>query len=788
MVTALTGVKIVPPSELPKTNGTLILNIDDTDAIRYARSRTLAQAGYHVIEASTGEEGLLLAAKHRPQLIVLDINLPDIDGLEVCRRIKADHQTGGTMILQVSSARSSKLDLISGLDGGADGYLIEPIDRLTFLATVRALLRLAHRQKENLRLAAIVDSSQDAIIGKDLSGIVTSWNQGATALFGYTAPEMIGTPVVRLIPADRRHEEDMLLARIAQGEKVEPYDTVRVKQNGSRIHVSLTVSPVKDATGRVIGASKIARDITQRTRAEAALRESEERFRRVFEHAPTGIAITDSEGRFEQCNPAYCALLGYGEEELRRLDSASLVHPEDRSADLNEMRRLMNDEVPHFETQNRYCRKDGAAVWVHKFVSVLRSPAGGRDHLVTLVTDVTERRQAEERERRAAADARAAAEANAKFRTFFEQGTNFAGVMALDGTIIEANRFSLEACGFSREGIVGKKFWDCGWWNRSPALMDMVREGTRRAAAGHLFMRETSYFVADGTQRIVDLVIAPIKDEAGRVLFLAPSGTDITERKRQEEELRRWKDELELRVHERTQALSDSQARLRALSSQLAMTEQHERHKLAENLHDHLAQMLVVGQMKTGMVKRQPELSPATLAMIQEAAKVFQQALSYTRTLIGELSPPSFREYGLPAALQWLAEQMQKNGLQVDVRTDAEHVPLSEEQAVLVFQCVRELLFNVLKHAGVQQAMVQVLTGGLGEVRVIVRDRGQGMSEDHSRRDAQPGHLGLFAVRERMASVGGRAEVSSNLGEGTSVTLCLPRVHSEVRRRNGSQG
>lgn len=778
----------MPPSDVLKSDGMLILNIDDTDAMRYARSRTLAQAGYQVIEASTGEEGLLLAAKHRPQLIVLDVNLPDVDGLEVCRRIKADAQTAGTMILQVSSARSSKLDLISGLEGGADGYLIEPIDPLTLLATVRALLRLAHRQEENLRLAAIVDSSQDAIVGKDLSGIVTSWNQGAEALFGYAAPEMIGTPVARLIPDERRHEEDMILARIAQGEKVEPYDTVRVKQDGSRIHVSLTVSPVKDAGGRVIGASKIARDITERTRAEAALRESEERFRRVFEHAPTGIAITDSEGRFRQCNPAYGALLGYSEEELCRLDSASLVHPEDRTADLAEMRRLTNSEQPYFEIESRYIRKDGAAVWVHKFISVLRSPVGGRNYLVTLVTDVTERRQAEERERRAAADARAAAEANAKFRTFFEQGSNFAGVMALDGTIIEANRLSLDACGFSREDIIGKKFWDCGWWNRSPALMDMVREGTHRAATGLLFRRESPYFVADGSQRIVDLAIAPIKDDAGRVLFLAPTGTDITERKRQEEELRRWKDELELRVHERTHALSDSQARLRALSSQLAMAEQHERHKLAENLHDHLAQMLVVGQMKTGMVKKQPELSPATRAMIQEAGKVFQQALSYTRTLIGELSPPSFREYGLPAALQWLAEQMQKNGLQVDVRTDADHVPLSEEQAVLVFQCVRELLFNVLKHAGVQQATVQVLTGGLGEVRVIVLDQGQGMIEDDTRRDAQPGHLGLFAVRERMASVGGRAEVSSKVGEGTSVTLCLPRVHSEVRRRKGSQG
>jgi signal transduction histidine kinase len=302
----------------------------------------------------------------------------------------------------------------------------------------------------------------------------------------------------------------------------------------------------------------------------------------------------------------------------------------------------------------------------------------------------------------------------------------------------------------------------------------MVREGTHGAAAGVLFRRETPYFLADGSQRMVDLAIAPIKDEAGRVLILAPTGTDITERKQQEEELRRWKDELEVRVQERTQALSESQARLRALSSQLTMAEQRERQKLAENLHDYLAQMLVVGQMKTGLVKRQPELSPATRAMVQDAAKVFQQALTYTRTLIGELSPPSFHDYGLPSALKWLAEQMQKDGLRVDVRTDAEQVPLSEEQAVLIFQCVRELLFNVLKHAAVQQATVQISTDPPGEVQVSVDDRGQGMSEEVSRRAAQPGHLGLFAVRERMESVGGRAEVSSKVGEGTRVTLCLP--------------
>jgi PAS domain S-box-containing protein len=125
----------------------------------------------------------------------------------------------------------------------------------------------------------------------------------------------------------------------------------------------------------------------------------------------------------------------------------------------------------------------------------------------------------------------AAAEANAKFRTFFEQGSYFAGVMTLDGTLVEANRLCLDACGFTRDEVIGKKFWDCGWWNRSPALMEMVREGSRQAAAGQLFRKESTYFIADGSERVVDLIIAPVTDEDGRVLFLAPTGTDITERK-----------------------------------------------------------------------------------------------------------------------------------------------------------------------------------------------------------------------------------------------------------------
>jgi PAS domain S-box-containing protein len=159
-------------------------------------------------------------------------------------------------------------------------------------------------------------------------------------------------------------------------------------------------------------------------------------------------------------------------------------------------------------------------------------------------------RQSEERERQLLLEV---ATANAQFRAFFEQGALFAGIMQLDGTVIEANRLSLEACGYTREEVIGKPFWDCPWWHRSPDLVRRIKDATAQAAAGETFRAEMPYFVAGG-ERMVDFILLPVKDEAGRVTFLAPTGTDITDRKRAEEALQqsdRRKDEfLAILAHE----------------------------------------------------------------------------------------------------------------------------------------------------------------------------------------------------------------------------------------------
>jgi PAS domain S-box-containing protein len=132
----------------------------------------------------------------------------------------------------------------------------------------------ARREAEetNSRLAAIVEWSDDAIVTKDIDGIITSWNSGAERMFGYAADEVIGKPITLLIPADRQDEERSILARIRRGERVEPYDTLRQRKHGGLIEISVTISPLRDPGGSIIGASKIARDITDRKRAEETLR------------------------------------------------------------------------------------------------------------------------------------------------------------------------------------------------------------------------------------------------------------------------------------------------------------------------------------------------------------------------------------------------------------------------------------------------------------------------------------------------------------------------------------
>ena len=167
--------------------------------------------------------------------------------------------------------------------------VIELDGRKCVVSLIRDITERKELLRKQVQLASIVESSEDAIIGKTLEGVITSWNRGAEKIFGYPAAEAIGQPLLMLLPSERRHEEAEILAKILRGEMVQHFDTVRVCKDGRRIFISATISPLKDSLGKVIGASKIARDITAQKLAGAALRDSEERIRILGDNLPTGM-------------------------------------------------------------------------------------------------------------------------------------------------------------------------------------------------------------------------------------------------------------------------------------------------------------------------------------------------------------------------------------------------------------------------------------------------------------------------------------------------------------------
>ena len=248
--------------------------------------------------------------------------------------------------------------------------------------------------RQAARLAAIVESTSDAVFSKSLDGIVESWNAGAERLYGYPADEMVGRPVSVLAPEDRADEIPAILRRLAAGERIESFETVRKRKDGALVDVLLTLSPILDGEGRVVSASTIARDITGRKRTEAALRESEARYRRLIDTAHEGIWLLDPEGRTTYVNERMAAMLGYAPAEMAGAPLAGFLHPDERRV-LTDTPAPGPDGAPE-RRDVRFRRSDGADLWGLASLSAVHGEDGARAGTLAMVTDVTERRRAEE--------------------------------------------------------------------------------------------------------------------------------------------------------------------------------------------------------------------------------------------------------------------------------------------------------------------------------------------------------------------------------------------------------
>lgn len=231
-------------------------------------------------------------------------------------------------------------------------------------------------------------------------------------------------------------------------------------------------------------------------------------------------------------------------------------------------------------------------------------------------------------------------------------------------------------------------------------------------------------------------------------------------------------------MKERTQELEQSRERLRALATELNLAEQRERRRLATELHDHLQQMLVLGKLKLGQGKRLANMEPTAVKLIKETDDVLSDALTYTRTMVAELSPPVLREFGLSAGLKWLGEYMKKREHRVAVVVpDSGDLKLPDDQVILLFQSVRELLINSSKHAETSEAKVTMEQRD-GNLFITVSDEGKGFDLAAPPAEMPSGGLsskyGLYSIQERMLALGGSFDIRSAPGQGTTAMLSLP--------------
>ena len=260
---------------------------------------------------------------------------------------------------------------------------------------------LAARDKaasDQARLAAIVECSDDAIISKGLDGVIQTWNKAAECLFGYRSHEVVGKPITILIPEDRIAEEALILGRLRRGERIEHYQTIRVRKDGCSVPVSISVSPIRDERGKIVGASKIARDISERQRSQTALIEGEQRIRAIVDAAVDAIITIDDKGIIESANPATEQLFGYARSEMIGRNVNMLMPEPYHSGHNDYLRRYLHTGQARIIGIGRDVtaqRKDGTAFPIHLSISEVQLES--RKLFTGIIRDLTSQRKLEQR-------------------------------------------------------------------------------------------------------------------------------------------------------------------------------------------------------------------------------------------------------------------------------------------------------------------------------------------------------------------------------------------------------
>ena len=643
--------------------------------------------------------------------------------------------------------------------------------------------------EDGARLFAIVASSTEAIIGTTLDGTITHWNPAAERVYGYSADEAIGRSVMMLAPPELANEAAGLLERVRRGERVEEYETTRITKDGCRIEVSLGTSPVLDAAGNVIAASSIARDVTERKRAErqlrsatetaeganSALRESEERFRGAFNGASIGMALVSTEGHFLQVNRALCGILGYSEDELLAKTFQDLTHPEDLKADRELVQQLLANEITTYQVEKRYLCKDGHFAWVRVTASLVHDAAGDPLYFVFQMQDITPYKAA----------GAALREAEARYRTLVEQipAVVYVDPAAALGSPLYVSPRVETLLGYAPgEWLAAADLWieRLHVEDRERVLSEIARVNE----TGESLSLEYRFLGRDDREVWIHDEVALVRDENGDPQFWQGFMVDITDRKRAEEDLRAAKEAAE------------EASRLKSAFLRMAT------HELRTPL------TIVSGYVEILASSTAARLSP-------EEREFFDIAQAGTKTLsrlVDDLLDLARIEAGrlhlviqavdvcdaIKQVHRMVSVQAMAKGIDSSVTVEP-NLPLIAADPDRLTQILLNLVGNAVKFTerGYVRSTVRMVGDG---VEISVADTGIGIApeaqtaifDEFRQADASTTRrfggsgLGLAIAKRLVEMQSGTLTVESTLGAGSTFTLWLPAADPKLIRDNES--
>jgi PAS domain S-box-containing protein len=474
-------------------------------------------------------------------------------------------------------------------------------------------------------------------------------------------------------------------------------------------------------------------------------------------------------GKLIYLNPAAEVISGFGSDELRAMRMAGVnerIHPDDRQRYLDGidvlMARVRRTGTGQSDTlEYRWQRKDGCYVWLGNSRTLLPGREGQPIALVGTLRDISAQKVAEqEREQLLAEVEQRAAELEAVFRAL----PDLYFLLASDGTILESRAGAVKDLYVSPEAFLGKHIRDVF----PPEIAQRFLDALRTVLHTRSLVTLEYALPVSGRYASFEGRMLPLANE--QVVMVV---RNITQRKQAEQALR--ESELRLRDLNATleQRVINRTARLRALALELTRAEERERRRLARLLHDHLQQFLAAARINVGMLRGRTE-DDWQAQMLGQADELLGEAIDMSRSLTAQLSPPVLYDAGLAPALEWLARWI--GGLHhLDVQVEAEDLggQIPHEVRMILFQSARELLFNVVKHAGVDRARVEFRRLSEDEAELVVSDEGVGMDPVQIEGEATGG-FGLFNIRERLEAMGGQVQIESSPGQGARVSLIVP--------------